>query len=77
MWFLRHEDFIVREPEFLASERDVADAMWLLHLAGGDTAFVADSANEQGLAVLSFSSGESVGRYVGAVSRNPVVGAAD
>lgn len=76
-YFSRHKDFVVREAEFLTSEWDVADAMRLLDLAGGDAAFVADPADEQRLSIFRLASGEGARGDVGAACGDPVVGPSD
>lgn len=74
---LRHEDFVFRETELLSSEGDVADAVGLLHLAGGQTAFVVDAADVKRLTVFGLSSGERSRGYVRAICAHPVVGPTD
>lgn len=73
---LGHEDFVVRESEFLSTEGDVADAVGLLDFAGGEAALVVDAAHVQRLAVFRISAGECSRGHVGAVCAHPVVGAA-
>lgn len=74
---LSQQDLVVGEAELLSAEGDVADAVRLLHLAGGQAALVARAAHEQRLAVLGLAAGERVGRDVAPAGGRPAVGAAD
>lgn len=74
---LKHKDFVVGEAELLTAEGDVADAVGLLHFAGGDAALMADSAYEEGLAIFTLAAREGARRNVGAAGWDPVGGAAN
>lgn len=74
---LGHEDFVFGETQFLSCEGDVADAVGLLHLAGGQAAFVVDAADVKRLAVLGLSAGERSRGHVRAICAHPVVGPTD
>lgn len=60
------------ESQFLATERDVADAVRLLNLSGGDGALVVDASDEQRFALAGLAGRDGLRRHLVAGDGHPL-----